>query len=108
MRLVTIKTETEDDNKANDKLNDKTNGVAKQSEAEVKNETDESEAGSSKTLEAQDNKADEDDAAPSDVDAKQIATVNAKIQKLSSKLNQKQNKPPRYKTKLKNQPINYL
>lgn len=98
MRLVTIKTENGDDNKANEKLNDKTNGLAKPPEAEVKNERREDEAGTSKTLETQENKACEDDAAPAEVDAKQIATVNAKIQKLSSKLNQKQNKPPRYKT----------
>ena len=100
MRLVTIKTENGDDNKTNEKLIDKTNGVKENKppeSADVKNERREDEAGTSKALETHENKTpiDEDDAAPTDVDAKQIATVNAKIQKLSSKLNQKQNKPPR-------------
>ena len=96
MLLVTVKTENGDDNKAYEKSDKNSNGVPESSEADVKNEREnESSPGSSKPLDGQTSRAEEDDAAPADVDAKQIATVNAKIQKLSSKLNQK-SKPPRY------------
>ncbi|CAG5112147.1 Oidioi.mRNA.OKI2018_I69.chr2.g6393.t1.cds [Oikopleura dioica] len=99
---VTVKTENgESENIAHEnssKSSENSNGVA--SQKDVKSERGEDEPGPSRSSDQQANL--EDEAAPAEVDAKQIASVNAKIQKLSSKLHQKQNKPPSLEEKFKN------